>query len=403
MSILKDSSMTENNGTTEMSQTDRLPILKLLALSMAGFIAIMTETMPAGLLPQISKGLGISETLVGQLITIFAAGSVVAAIPLTAATRSWPRKKVLLLAIILLFLANIVTAFSTNYILTLAVRFLAGMATGLIWGLIAGYARRMVPNNLQGRALALATVGQPIALSLGVPLGTLLGRLFEWQVIFGIISACTLILIIWVLAVLPDFPGLSAAQSQPIRKIFTLPGVRPVLFVLFVWILAHNILYTYIAPFMTHVRLSNHLDLALLIFGIASVIGIWITGLLIDGRVRTMTLISLLGFVVGSIILGIANEVALFIYIGIFIWGITFGGSATLLQTAIADAAGDGADVAQSMFVTVFNLAISGGGIVGGLLLNQFGAGSFPWSLVLLSLIGLVAVWINKKHAFKPN
>ncbi|EOO25538.1 hypothetical protein IIU_06131 [Bacillus cereus VD133] len=89
---------------------------------------------------------------------------------------------------------------------------------------------------------------------------------------------------------------------------------------------------------------------------------------MIDGRLRTLTLISLAGFAGGSIILGISNEVALLIYIGIAIWGITFGRSATLLQTAIADAAGDGADVAQSMFVTVFNLAVSGGGIVGGAL-----------------------------------
>ncbi|OUB14353.1 MFS transporter [Bacillus thuringiensis serovar yunnanensis] len=396
-------SIIENKGSVEMSQTDRLPILKLLALSLAGFIAIMTETMPAGLLPQISKGLGISETMVGQLITLFAAGSVVAAIPLTAATRSWSRKRVLLLAIIVLFLCNVVTTLSNNYILTLAVRFLAGMSTGLIWGLVAGYARRMVPNNLQGRALALATVGQPIALSLGVPLGTLLGSLFEWQVIFGIISACTLVLILWVFAALPDYPGQSAEQRQPISKIFMIPGVRPVLFVLFVWILAHNILYTYIAPFMTYVKLSNRLDLALLIFGVASVVGIWITGLFIDGRLRTLTLMSLLGFAVGSIVLGIAGEVALLIYIGIAIWGITFGGSATLLQTTLADAAGDGADVAQSMFVTVFNLAVAGGSLAGGLLLGNLGAGSFPWTLVFLSLIGLFTVWVNRVHAFKPN
>ncbi|EOO24566.1 hypothetical protein IIU_06701 [Bacillus cereus VD133] len=396
-------SIIENKGSVEMSQTDRLPILKLLALSLAGFIAIMTETMPAGLLPQISKGLGISETMVGQLITLFAAGSVVAAIPLTAATRSWSRKRVLLLAIIVLFLCNVVTTLSNNYILTLAVRFLAGMSTGLIWGLVAGYARRMVPNNLQGRALALATVGQPIALSLGVPLGTLLGSLFEWQVIFGIISACTLVLILWVFAALPDYPGQSAEQRQPISKIFMIPGVRPVLFVLFVWILAHNILYTYIAPFMTYVKLSNRLDLALLIFGVASVVGIWITGLFIDGRLRTLTLMSLLGFAVGSIVLGIAGEVALLIYIGIAIWGITFGGSATLLQTTLADAAGDGADVAQSMFVTVFNLAVAGGSLVGGLLLGNLGAGSFPWTLVFLSLIGLFTVWANRVHAFKPS
>ncbi|MBN0796079.1 MFS transporter, partial [Pseudomonas aeruginosa] len=54
--------------------------------SAAGFLAIMTETMPAGLLPQISHGLGVSEALAGQLVTLYALGSVLAAIPVIAAT-----------------------------------------------------------------------------------------------------------------------------------------------------------------------------------------------------------------------------------------------------------------------------------------------------------------------------
>ena len=38
-----------------------LPIWKLLAFTTAGFLTIMTETMPAGLLTQIGAGLRVSE------------------------------------------------------------------------------------------------------------------------------------------------------------------------------------------------------------------------------------------------------------------------------------------------------------------------------------------------------
>ena len=55
---------------------ESLPLGKLLAMALAGFITIMTETVPAGLLPQIGHGLGVSESLAGQLVTLFAAGSV---------------------------------------------------------------------------------------------------------------------------------------------------------------------------------------------------------------------------------------------------------------------------------------------------------------------------------------
>ena len=51
---------------------EKLPVLQLLAFTLAGFLAIMTETLPAGLLPQISQGLAITEAQAGQFITLYA-------------------------------------------------------------------------------------------------------------------------------------------------------------------------------------------------------------------------------------------------------------------------------------------------------------------------------------------
>lgn len=376
---------------------------KLLALTMAGFLAIMTETMPAGLLPQIGLGLGVSEALAGQLVTLYALGSVLAAIPVIAATRSWKRRPLFLLAIGGLLVLNTVTALSTHYSLTLAARFVAGMAAGVVWGLLAGYARRMVPPHLQGRALALAGVGQPIALAVGVPLGTWLGTLFDWRGVFWIMSGLSLVLFAWVRLKVPDFAGQSARQRLPIRRIFLMPGIRPVLLALFAWILAHNILYTYIAPFLSSVGLGHQVDVVLLLFGVACVVGIWLTGLLVDRRLRTLTLLSLAGFALTSLVLGFSGGSSIAVLSGIAAWGLTFGGAPTLLQTALADTAGDGADVAQSMLVTVFNLAVAGGGLAGGLLLERAGAPSFPWAMAVLALFGMSVVWLARDHGFRPG
>ncbi|MFH4043513.1 MFS transporter, partial [Acinetobacter baumannii] len=80
------SNETSHQLTDEFST--QLPIWKLLAFTVAGFLTIMTETMPAGLLTQISQGLRISEAYAGQLIAVYALGSVLAAIPLISLTRS---------------------------------------------------------------------------------------------------------------------------------------------------------------------------------------------------------------------------------------------------------------------------------------------------------------------------
>ena len=388
---------------TLSASSDRLPIGALLALAMTGFICIVTETLPAGLLPLISEGLAISPSMAGQMVTAYALGSVLAVIPMTIATRGWRRRNVLLLTIVGFLLFNSITALSSHYGVTLVARFFAGVAAGLAWSLLAGYARRMVAPHQQGRALALAMVGTPIALSLGVPLGTWLGGLVGWRITFGLMSALTLGLIVWVLVKVPDFAPQAAHQRLSLGKVLTTPGVRPVLAVVITWMLAHNILYTYIAPFVAPSGLADRVDLVLLVFGIAALVGIWLTAKLVEPLLRKTVLVSLATFALVSVVLGLLGNQPWVIYLGVAVWGLTFGGAATLLQTALADAAGDGADVALSLNVVAWNSAIAGSGVVGGVLLETWGVASFPWAMVVLIGLSFAIAWRARGHGFKPG
>ncbi len=395
--------MNSSRSASAAAEPDRLPIGALLALAMTGFICIITETLPAGLLPQISAGLAISPSLTGQMVTAYALGSMLAVIPLTIATQGWRRRNVLLLTIVGFLLFNSITAWSSHYAVTLVARFFAGMAAGLAWSLLAGYARRMVAPAQQGKALALAMVGTPIALSLGVPLGTWLGGVVGWRTAFGIISLMTLLLIVWVLLKVPDYPGQAAHQRLPLRQVLTTPGVRPVLAVVITWMLAHNILYTYIAPFVAPAGLLGRVDVVLLVFGIAALAGIWITAKRVEPLLRNTVLVSLAAFAATCLIFGLLAKVPQVIYVGVAVWGLSFGGAATLLQTALADAAGDGADVALSLNVVAWNCAIAGSGVAGGVLLDTWGVASFPWAMLVLLVIGFAIAWSARTHGFKPG
>lgn len=388
---------------TLSAPSDRLPVGALLALAMTGFICIVTETLPAGLLPLISDGLAISPSMAGQMVTAYALGSVLAVIPMTIATRGWRRRNVLLLTIAGFLLFNSITALSSHYGVTLVARFFAGVAAGLAWSLLAGYARRMVAPQQQGRALALAMVGTPIALSLGVPLGTWLGGLLGWRTTFGLMSGVSLVLIGWVLVKVPDFAPQPAHQRLSLRKVLTTPGVRPVLAVVISWMLAHNILYTYIAPFVAPAGLAERVDLVLLVFGIAALVGIWVTARLVEPLLRNTVLVSLAAFAAVSVLLGLLGNVPQVIYLGVAVWGLSFGGAATLLQTALADAAGDGADVALSLNVVAWNSAIAGSGVVGGVLLDTWGVAAFAWAMLLLVGVAFAIAWAASAHGFRPG
>ncbi len=63
-------------------------------------------------------------------------------------------------------------------------------------------------------------------------------------------SGLALFLIVWIPRKVPDFPGQTEDKRLSVWQIVVTPGVRPILAVIFFWMVAHNILYTYIAPFV---------------------------------------------------------------------------------------------------------------------------------------------------------
>lgn len=391
-----------DNSLDLTGKSERLPLTALLALAMAGFLTILTEALPAGLLPLMSADLNVSPTLVGQLVTVYALGSLLAAIPLTALTRNWRRRPLLLIAIGGFAVVNSITAFSADYSLTLVSRFFAGVFAGLLWSLLAGYASRLVPEHLRGRAIAVAMVGTPLALSIGIPAGTLLGSAVGWRWTFAIMSVLSLILVLWARLSLKDFPGQNQQQRMSIRQVFVLPGIRPVLLTTLIFVLAHNILYTYIAPLLEPAGLTGQIDRVLLAFGVAALVGIWLVGMLIDRWLRELVLISIALFIVTALAWAINGENSQLIYLYVAVWGVAFGGAATLFQTASAITGGAAADVSQSMIVTVWNLGIAGGGLVGGLLLQDFGVQSFN-GVVCALLIAALMISASAHRAGFPS
>lgn len=296
--------MNQTTISAPAASSERLPLGGLLALAMAAFITLLTEIMPAGVLSSIAGDLSVSESLAGQFITAYAVGALVAAIPLTALTQGMRRRPLLLSAIGGFAIVNLVTALSHDYHVSLATRFFAGVFGGIVWSLLAGYAVRMSPAHLGGRAIAISGAGATLALVLGVPLGTLLGRAIGWQGAFGLMTLMAVMLVVWIIAIVPDFPGQAKAHRPSLSGVFLQCGIRAVLFVVFTFIVAHNILYIYLEPFLTPSGLSERVDIVLFIFGLGAIAGLGVAGMLVDRRVQSLTVMSIVIFALAAMLLG---------------------------------------------------------------------------------------------------
>lgn len=382
-----------------MTRAQRLPILPLLALGMAAFVTIVTETLPAGLLTQMAHDLAITPAAAGQSVTVYAIGSFIAAIPLMSLLQGWRRRRLLLLTLAGFTLANSVTAFASNYGLLLAARGIAGIAAGILWALLAGFAASMAPAHKRGKAIAIAMAGTPLALCIGVPVGTFVGNLVGWRLCFAMLSVMSLLLMIILRLSAPDHAVPPIPQRLSLRRVAQLPDVGRVLLLVLSFVLAHNLLYTYISPFLAPAGLAAKTDAALLLFGLCSLASIAVTGMLIDRYLYGLTVLSVGLFMLAALLLQLNATRASTVWAAVIFWGLAFGGAATLFQTAMVIRAKEATDIAQSMLVTVWNLAIAGGGILGGIVLEQVGTRGFTPLLMLLLAVAMWMAWSAGKNA----
>ncbi|MCU1407628.1 MAG: transporter, partial [Glaciihabitans sp.] len=179
------------------------PWAGLLILAAAVFVAVTSEFVPVGLLPDLARTFDVTESQVGLLVTIFAGAVVLSAAPLTAATRRVPRKVLVVAVLIVFALGNGLAAIAPSYEVLVIARVIGGIAHGLFWSVVGAYGSYLVPKHHIGRAVAITSGGGSAAFVLGVPLGTALGQAVGWRLTFAIIGVTILVIIALVVKYLP--------------------------------------------------------------------------------------------------------------------------------------------------------------------------------------------------------
>lgn len=381
----------------------RLPLASLAALAVIGFVLVAMETMPAGLLPLIATGMGTTEGTVGLFVSAYALGTVIITIPAITLTRGMRRKPLLLGAILGLILANSTTALSSDVPLSLVSRFAAGAFSGIIWGMLAAYGRKISPPSQAGLSLAIVSVGAPVGFALGTPLGAWLGTTFDWRWAFAGLTAVAVIAGAFIAAIAPDAEGQPGVSRLPLARVFRIPGIAVILAVIFTWMLAHNTIYTYIAPYLRTTSTNLTADVELFIFGVASIAGIIITGALLDRHPRPLLHGSVALFITAAVVLLVGHAFLPAVIAATVLWGITFGGAAAQLQAALTTTGGADSDVANSFLPVAFNLAIFTAGILGAALLTNFSGLILAVVMIVAGLAALMLTIYGRRTAFRAH
>src|SRR4030081_3911997 len=146
------------------------------ALMLGNFVTGTSVLAPAGMLGELSSGLGVTIRDAGLLITF---GAIILCIgsPLTAwLTSRIERRRLLTATLAVLALTNAASAFAPDYISLLVIRLIM-LAVGVLYtpqG--AGTAALIVPAEKRGSTIAYIFLGWSLAAAIGLPVVTFIAH-----------------------------------------------------------------------------------------------------------------------------------------------------------------------------------------------------------------------------------
>ncbi|MEJ3403758.1 MFS transporter [Rathayibacter sp. YIM 133350] len=399
--------MSTTASTSARAET-RFPWLGLIVLAAAVFLAVTGEMLPTGLLPDMSGDLGVSEPLVGILVTVFAFTVVATSAPLTALTARMPRHALLVVAVIVLGLANVATASAPNYAVVIACRVVGGLAHGLFFSVVGAYAGYLVSKEHIARAVSIALGGGTLAFVFGVPLATALGHAVGWRTAFLIVGALTVAAAALVWRFLPAVtrPAVGVDTAAiPVRCDPTIPAVVVVCVVTAITMIGHYAFYTYIAPYAIQLGGVEAAAISPLLFaaGVAGAAGLLLAGWLF-GRHPTRGLLCALGTVIVAVAgIGMLAGLPVPSLLAFIVWNVAFGMLPPLLQTRLLHAASARIrDTASAFYTTAFNAGIGGGALVGAVLYDTLGLASLPWVYAGIVVVAFAIVAITSRRRSAP-
>jgi DHA1 family purine ribonucleoside efflux pump-like MFS transporter len=350
----------------------------VVSLSLGIFAIVMSEFLPASLLPRIADDLRVSDGAAGQAVSVTAFAAALSALLISVVLPRADRRRVKIGLTLLAIVSNLIVAVAPNLYVLLPARLLLGVALGGFWAMATSMAAHLVPAHHLGRALTVINSGVAAATVAAVPLGAWLGDIWGWRGVFLLGAGVALLALIVQAAALPS---VTPAGGSGLRALGSVLRSRVVLIGLLAILLifgGHFSGFTYIRPAAESLSGIDAGGFAalLLVFGLANFLGTALAGPLADTSPRTGVFLFPAALGAGMLVMNLTGGSLAGLFIAAVIWGFGFGGVPTTVLSWGARTQPERLEQIGGVIVTVCNIAIALGAIVGGVVVDGVAAGT---------------------------
>ncbi|WP_270233082.1 MFS transporter [Staphylococcus warneri] len=386
-----------------------MSIMRIVTFIFSVFIVGMVEMMVAGIMNLMSQDLHVSEAVIGQLVTLYALTFAICGPILVKVTQRFKAKSVLLWTLVTFIIGNLIIAIAPNFAILVIGRILSSAAASLIIVKVLALTAMLTSPKNRGKMIGVVYSGFSGANVFGVPIGTLIGDWVGWRFTFIFIVAVSVIVGILMMLYLPKEHELGHANhtdadhsNQVISKVLRPAEVSKFIIITFLILVANSVTFVYINPLiLSNGHEMSFVSLALLINGVAGVIGTSLGGIFADKWTsKRWLIISITIFIVMMLVLNFILSGTVMLLIGLFVWNIMQWSTNPAVQSGLIEHVEGDTSQVMSWNMSSLNAGIGMGGIIGGLVVSHLSVHAVTYTSALIGFLGLVVTLTLKNIHF---
>jgi predicted MFS family arabinose efflux permease len=373
---------------------------RLFWLALAAFVGGTEGGLIAGLLPAISAEMGVSIGQAGQLVIGYSLAYAIGTPLVAVLLGGVGRRRILAGAELGLAVCAALIAIAPSLEWMIGARTLLAVAAGTFTGTAMATAAMIAPPGKRGRALQIITMGQSLAVLLGVPLSTYVAARLSWRIDY---AAIALMAGAAALALYVKLPRGMPGDTQTIReriRVLANPGMRPALVSTMLFMAGSTSVMIYVAAVMTGAGLGLEiLPLVLLANGIGAVASSTSAGNLTDRLgsrlgviVFSLAVIAVLALYAALPHLPLALRLPVLLgimvtqgYVGWAYWIANCSHIAHLAPTSVP--------VAISVNMAALNVGMALSAAAGGFIVDNWGANALAYAGAPMVIVALL-IWL---------
>ena len=356
------------------------------------FVMLSFYSLTVVIGPYAVNELGESQSVAGLLVGITVIGSLVARLLSGFFMEKLKTKYILFLGAAILLVSLISYVFAKELSLLVAMRFIQGIAIGLISTVTNTVVVLVIPSERKGEGISYFSLSTVIATALGPFIALLLVNAIGYHLFFilaSLIGVLVFIAIFFVHEKVVTLPKKVQHQAISIKH-FIEPKAIPLAVVMLIATISYSAIQSNLTFFMSEQHMANYASFFFLIYAISIFVSRPFTGVLSDRKNENfVTYPCLILLIAGFILLSQVSGPIIFILSAIFI-GLGFGNLQSSIQSIIVkNAALDRVGVSTSTYFILFDLAFGVDPVLLGIIAPMIG---FKALFELMSIVGLVAL-----------